>query len=264
MSEWPVRELSGDVRMPMLGLGVWQIPNGRETENAVEWALEAGYRHVDTATMYRNERSVGAAVARSGIPREELFVTTKWFPVTRSPAAELARSLERLGLDHVDLYLIHWPLPGRTARAWSELQTLRERGLARAVGVSNYGVERLARLAGTDGPSVDQVQFSPFHYRRKLLDFCEQHHIALVAYSPLERSRTLDHPQLVEIATRLERTTAQVMLRWAIQHDVVVIPKSSHRDRIVSNARIFDFVLGPEDMRVLDALDRSGGTANAR
>jgi diketogulonate reductase-like aldo/keto reductase len=264
MTEWPVRELSGGVRMPMLGLGVWQIPAGRETENAVAWALEAGYRHIDTATMYRNERSVGAAVARSGIPREELFVTTKWFPVTRSPATELARSLERLALDYVDLYLIHWPLPGRTARAWSELQTLHERGLARAVGVSNYGVERLARLAGANGPSVDQVQFSPFHYRRKLLDFCEQHRIALVAYSPLERSRTLDHPLLVEIATRLERTTAQIMLRWAIQHDVVVIPKSSNHDRIASNARIFDFVLGPDEMQALDGLDRSGGTANAR
>ncbi|HYA08531.1 MAG TPA: aldo/keto reductase, partial [Gaiellaceae bacterium] len=178
-----VRELDGGVRMPVLGLGVWQLAEGREAEQAVEWALEAGYRHIDTAAAYRNERSVGAALARSGLPREEVFVTTKLLPVHRSAARELAASLERLRLDYVDLYLIHWPAPLRSARLWRELEALREQGLARAVGVSNFGAKRLARLPGPR-PAVDQVQFSPLHFRRRLLEHCEAHGIALEAYSP--------------------------------------------------------------------------------
>ena len=241
-----VRELGGGVLMPVLGLGVWQMAEGRETEQAVEWALEAGYRHIDTATMYRNERSVGAALARSGLPREDVFVTTKWLPLRRGAGDEPARSLERLRLEYVDLYLIHWPVPLRAAHGWAELLGLRERGLARAVGVSNYGADRLAGLLREGPPpAVDQVHFNPFHFRRGLLEFCEQHGIVLEAYSPLERERALDHPLVVEIARRLERTPAQVLLRWSIQHNAVVIPKSSHQDRIASNARIFDFSLDP-------------------
>jgi diketogulonate reductase-like aldo/keto reductase len=261
----PARELAGGVLMPLLGLGVWQMREGRETEQAVEWALEAGYRHIDTAAMYRNERSVGAALARSGLRREELFVTTKWPPVGRAAADEFARSLERLGLAFVDLYLIHWPVPLRAARAWRELARLRERGLARAIGVSNYGSDRLLRLIH-DGqaPAVDQVQFSPFHFRRGLLAFCERQGIVLEAYSPLERGRALEHPSIVEVARRAGRTPAQVMLRWAVQHGAVVIPKSSRRERIRSNGQIFDFALGSDEMATLDALDRTGGTANAR
>jgi diketogulonate reductase-like aldo/keto reductase len=259
----PVRELAHGVRMPVLGLGVWQIPSGRETEQAVEWALESGYRHVDTATWYRNEGSVGAAIARSGLPRDQLFVTTKWLPLLRSPAVELQRSLARLRLDHVDLYLIHWPVPLRTSRAWNELVALRERGLARAVGVSNYGIDRLTGMLGGEAPAVDQVQFSPFRYRRRLLEFCEQHGIVLEAYSPLERGK-VEHPVIAQIARRLDRTPAQVMLRWSVQRGAVVIPKSTHRDRIVSNARIFDFELDSDDMRALDGLDRTGGTGQAR
>ena len=214
------RDLGSGVSMPMLGLGVWQIKDGVETEQAVEWALEAGYRHIDTAQYYRNERSVGAALARSGLPRDEVFVTTKWLPVARGPAHELEQSLERLGLEYVDLYLIHWPLPGRTGGAWPELEELRERGLARAIGVSNYGGSRLARLLdrAAPPPAVNQVLFSPFHYRRKLLELCEQRGVVLEAYSPLERGRALDNPAVVEIARRAERTPAQVMLRWGIQH----------------------------------------------
>jgi diketogulonate reductase-like aldo/keto reductase len=249
--------------MPVLGLGVWQLDEGRETEQAVEWALEAGYRHVDTATFYRNERSVGAALARSGLPREDVFVTTKWLPVARGARVELARSLERLGLEYVDLYLIHWPVPFRADHGWSELEQLRERGLTRAIGVSNYGADRLARLGG-GRPAVNQVQFSPFHFRRGLLDYCERHGIVLEAYSPLERGSGLDHPVLVEIARRLGRTPAQVMLRWSVQRAAVVIPKSGREDRIRSNAQIFDFELDPHDMAALDALDRCGGTAHAR
>jgi diketogulonate reductase-like aldo/keto reductase len=260
-----VRSLGGGVSMPVLGLGVWQLANGLETERAVEWAFEAGYRHIDTASIYKNERSVGAAIARSGLRREDVFVTTKWLPL-RGARGELARSLERLRLEYVDLYLVHWPVPLRSGSGWAELVRLRERGLARAIGVSNYSSRRLGRMLGRSKPppAVNQVQFNPFRFRRGLLEFCEQHGIVLEAYSPLERGTALDHPVIVEIARRLGRTPAQVMLRWALQHNAVVIPKSSRRERIRSNAQIFDFELNPEDMRALDSLDTTGGTGKAR
>jgi diketogulonate reductase-like aldo/keto reductase len=259
----PLRELADGVDMPVLGLGVWQMAAGTETEQAIEWALDAGYRHVDTATYYRNERSVGAALARSGLPRDEVFVTTKWMPALRSAASELERSLERLDLAFVDLYLIHWPVPLRAAHGWPELLELRDRGLARAVGVSNYGVSRLAGLVGDRLPAVNQVQFNPFHFRRRLLELCDRRGIALEAYSPLERGR-VDHPVIAQIAERHERTPAQVMLRWSVQHGAIVIPKSVRRDRIRENAGIFDFELGPADMQELDRLDRTGGSGSAR
>ena len=252
--------------MPACGLGVWQMAEGRETEQAVERAFEAGYRHIDTATIYRNERSVGAAIARSGLSRDEIFVTTKWPPFRRAPMTELARSLERLRLEFVDLYLIHWPVPVRATHAWRALEQMRERGLARAIGVSNYGSERLERLvAGAAiAPAVNQVQFSPFRFRKRLLDACERSGVVLEAYSPLERGRRLNHPAIVEIARRIERTPAQVMLRWAIQHNAIVISKSSQEARIRSNARVFDFSLSAEQMSTLDALDETNGTARAR
>jgi diketogulonate reductase-like aldo/keto reductase len=262
----PTRELAGGVRMPVLGLGVWQMAAGAETEQAVEWALEAGYRHVDTASMYRNEQSVGAALRRSGLPREQLFVTTKLLPTHLSAARELAKSLARLGLDYVDLYLIHWPLPLVTARFWRELESAQERGLARAIGVSNFGRDQLEALleGASRTPAVNQVQFSPFHYRRRLLDYCQEHGIVLEAYSPLERGQGVTDATVTAVAERLGRTPAQVMLRWAIQRDAVVIPKSSHQERIRSNAQLFDFELAEPDLRILDALDRSNGGARAR
>ena len=250
-------------RVPLLGLGVWQTAAGHETEQAVEWALEAGYRHIDTASLYRNERSVGAALARSGLPREEVFVTTKLMPVRPSAERELQRSLERLGLEYVDLYLIHFPVTGTVGRHWKALESLQERGLARAVGVSNFGRDRLRRLGGVK-PAANQVQLSPFHYRRALLDYCAEQGIVVVAYSPLERGRALGDPTVDAVAARIGRTPAQVMLRWALQRGAVVIPKSSNRERIRENARIFDFELDADAMRELDALDTTGGTAKAR
>ena len=257
----PVRELADGVRMPMLGLGVWQLAEGRETEQAVEWALEAGYRHIDTATYYRNERSVGAALRRSGIPREQVFVTTKWLPIRRNPTSEIQRSLERLGLEYLDLYLVHWPLPGRISRGWREFEALQQRGLARAIGVSNFGRDRLARLLGTVDrpPAVNQIHFSPLNFRPQILTYCAEHGIVVEAYSPLERGRAFGNPVIAEIARRLKRTEAQVILRWAIQHDTVVIPKSARQDRIRENAQIFDFELSPQDMNALDTLDRTSG-----
>jgi 2,5-diketo-D-gluconate reductase A len=259
------KDLGDGVSMPVLGLGVWQIPDGAECEQAVEWAFDAGYRHIDTAAYYRNERSVGRAVAASGLPREEIFVTTKWMPMAGSAAHALEASLERLGLPYVDLYLIHWPVPFRAGRGWRELEALRERGLARAIGVSNYGDERLQRTVegAKRQPAVNQVHFSPFHYRRALLEACERLGVVLEAYTPLEQGRWFDDPTLTEIASRIDRTPAQVMLRWCVQRGAVVIPKSTHRERIVENARIFDFVLADGDMRTLDGLDRTGGTGRA-
>ncbi len=252
--------------MPLLGLGVWQMAEGRETEQAVEWALDAGYRHIDTASMYRNERSVGAALGRSGLPREQVFVTTKLLPLKLDVERQLTRSLARLGLDYVDLYLIHWPVPLLNRRSWRALERLHERGLTREIGVSNFGIGRLDALLGSAShrPAVNQVQFSPFRFRRRLLDHCRGQGITFEAYSPLNRGRGLDHPTLAGIAERLDRTPAQVMLRWALQHDAVVIPKSSREERIRSNARIFDFELSAADMQALDALDETSGAARAR
>jgi 2,5-diketo-D-gluconate reductase A len=260
-----LKDLGGGVQMPVLGLGVWQMDEGAETENAVEWALEAGYRHIDSAQLYRNERSVGAAIRSSGIPREEIFVTTKWLPTVRSAAPELERSLERLGMEYVDLYLIHWPVPFRAGRGWHDLEELADRGFARSIGVSNYGDDRLEKTvaAARRKPAVNQVHFSPFHYRRALLEACERLGVVLESYSPLDQGRALDDPTLGAIARRIERTPAQVLLRWGVQKNTVVIPKSSRRERIVENAQIFDFELGEDDMRALDALDRTGGTGRA-
>jgi diketogulonate reductase-like aldo/keto reductase len=216
--------------------------------------------------MYRNEQSVGAALKRSGLSRENVFVTTKLLPGPPSAARELDKSLSRLGLDYVDLYLIHWPLPLGNLRMWRQLESLQDRGLARAIGVSNFGRDRLAKLLRSAGrrPALNQVQFSPYQYRRRLLDYCLEQGVVFEAYSPLARGRGLSDPTIISIAERLDRTPAQVMLRWAIQHLSIVIPKSSRREPIRTNAQVFDFELADADMRTLDALDRTNGAARAR
>src|SRR5689334_23298229 len=252
--------------LPLLGLGVWQVRGGREAEDAVRWALELGYRHIDTAQAYGNEESVGKALRDSGVPREEVFVATKFYPGSKSrdPEAEAERSLERLGLDQVDLYLIHWPQGGPTW-AWPGMERAREQGYARSIGVSNFDVEELdAVLAeATVPPAVNQIQFSPFTYRRGLLDACGAHEVVLEAYSPLTTGRKLRDPRVAEIAARAGRTPAQVLLRWAVQRGIPVIPKSTKRERIAENAQIFDFTLPDADMQALDALDETGGSDRA-
>jgi len=252
----PARRLSHGSLMPVLGLGVWQMAAGTETEQAVEWALEAGYRHIDTATMYRNEQSVGAALRRSELPRSDVFVTTKLLPRHANAERELRKSLDKLKLDYVDLYLIHWPIPLLTTRCWRQLESLQERGLAREIGVSNFGSSLLESLRreGLATPAVNQVHYSVFHHRRQPVDYLREHEIVLEAYSPLERGR-VDHPTIARIANDVDRTPAQVMLRWAIQHDAVVIPKSSRKERIESNTRVFDFELDDRQMEELDAVD---------
>ncbi len=263
--EVPARLLADGSSIPVLGLGLWQVPSGRETEDAVRWALELGYRHIDTAQAYGNEESVGKALRDSGIPREDVFITTKFYPGRRDPAAEAERSLRRLGIDQLDLYIIHWPEGGPTW-AWPGMEEARRRGHARSIGVSNFSVQELEQvmaIAGTP-PVVDQVQFSPFEYRRALLETCAEQNVALVAYSSLGTGRYLSDRSVAQIAERVGRTPAQVLLRWCIQRDAIVIPKSTHRDRIEENGRLFDFALSDDDMAALDTLDRTNGTDRAR
>jgi len=259
------RSLAPGLDMPLLGLGVWEVPDGQQAEDAVRWALEAGYRHVDTAQSYGNEASVGRGLSASGVPRDQVFVTTKFIPGRgRDPVRELELSLERLGIDRVDLYLVHWP-KGGPIRAWRGMERALERGLTRAIGVANYNRRELAKVvaAADVPPVVDQVDFSPFKFRRKLLASCEEVGVALEAYSPLTHGRDLGDPVVAEVAERIGRTPAQVMLRWVVQRGVPVIPKSTHRERIVENSRIFDFSLGEADIAALDGLDRTGGTGRA-
>jgi 2,5-diketo-D-gluconate reductase A len=248
-------------RMPLLGLGVWQVPNQEECVNAVRWALELGYRHIDTAQAYGNEESVGEGLRESGVSRDEVFITTKFFPARKDPVAEAERSLERLGVDFVDLYIIHWPQGGPTW-AWPGMERARELGYARSIGISNFTVGEVRELLGTANipPVVNQVQFSPYEYRKALLDACAQHGIALEAYSPLGTGRHLSSEAVGRIAQRVGRTPAQVLLRWCLERGIPAIPKSTHRDRIAENAQLFEFTLTDEDIAQLDRLDRTGGT----
>lgn len=261
----PVRRLADGYELPLLGLGVWQVPNGPECVNAVRWALELGYRHIDTAQAYGNEESVGQALRESAVPRDQVFITTKFYPRHRDPAAEIERSLRRLGVEHVDLYIIHWPQGGATW-AWSGMERARASGFARSIGVSNFAADELHRViaAGSIVPAVNQVQFSPFEYRRALLEACQQSGVVLESYSPLGTGRHLANKTVTRIADELGRTPAQVLLRWCVQREIPVIPKSTHRGRIEENAQIFDFVLSDEDLAALDVLDRTRGTARAR
>jgi diketogulonate reductase-like aldo/keto reductase len=248
----------------MLGLGVWQVPNGPQCVQAVRWALEAGYRHIDTAQAYGNEESVGQALRESGVPREDVFITTKFYPGGADPAAEAERSLRRLGVDQVDLYIVHWP-QGGPVWAWQGMERAKERGFARSIGVSNYDVRELSDVlaVATVPPVVNQVQFSALKYRRALLAENEQRDVALEAYSPLGTGRHLNNKAIRRVAERAGRTPAQVLLRWCVQHGLPVIPKSTHRERIDENADIFSFVLSDEDMAALDALDETKGTDRA-
>ena len=259
------RVLADGATIPTLGLGVWQIPNGPECENAVRWALELGYRHIDTAQAYGNEESVGRAVRESGVPREEVFITTKFYPAHRDPVAEAQNSLRRLGVDQLDLYIVHWPQRGPTW-AWPGMEAAQQQGYARSIGVSNFSVEELEQVlaVASAAPVVNQVQFSPFEYRRALLEAGEEHGVALEAYSPLGTGRHLADPTVAEIASRVGRTPAQVLLRWCIQRHTIVLPKSTHRERIDENAQVFDFSLSDDDVARLDALDATGGTDRAR
>jgi methylglyoxal/glyoxal reductase len=266
---WTVRstvELRNGVKMPVLGLGVWQSAPGEETRRAVAEALAAGYRHVDTARAYRNEGDVGAAIRDAGVPRAEVFVTTKLWNADHGYDRALRavdKSLESLGMEQVDLYLVHWPVEGLRRDTWRAMEQILADGKARAIGVSNYTIRHLDEVLGHAKvpPAVNQVEFNPFLFQRELLAHCLRLGIQLEAYGPLARAHRMDHPALQRIARKHGKTPAQVLLRWGIQHDLVVIPKSVRPERIRENADLFGFALDAEDLAALDAIDEGYRTS---
>ncbi len=253
------RKLNSGTEIPALGLGVFQAPPGRVTQEAVKFALKTGYRHIDTARVYGNEEDVGRGIRDSGVPREQVFVTTKLWNADQGYDSALSAceaSLRRLGFSYIDLYLIHWPVPGLRGESWRALVELQRRGSCRAIGVSNYTVRHLEELSDSSDvtPAVNQVEFNPFLYQKELLRFCSSRGIQLEAYSPLTRGHKLDHPVVLDVAKRHSKSPAQVMIRWGLQHELVVIPKSTRPERIEENSRVFDFDLSPADMTSLDSL----------
>lgn len=253
--------LGNGIHMPWLGFGVFKLPDGEEVVQAVLTALKAGYRSIDTASIYGNERGVGKAIKESGIPREEIFLTTKVWNSDQgfdNALNAFDESLKRLDVDYVDLYLIHWPGKDLYVKTWKALERIYQYGRARAIGVSNFHIHHLHNLMShcDINPMVNQVEFHPFLFQPELVRFCMDNNIQLEAWSPLAKGKFLDNAVLLRIGEKYGKTAAQVMLRWDLQHCVVTIPKSSHRNRIEENARIFDFELSEEDMDSIDALNQ--------
>ena len=256
--------LSGGA-IPQVGLGVWQSARGEVTRNAVLAALRTGYRHVDTARIYGNEADVGQGVRESGLPREEVFVTTKlWNDDQGFDTALRAfdKTLGKLGLDYVDLYLIHWPVAEKRLDSWRALERIKGEGRARHIGVSNYLVPHLEELASVakELPDVNQIEVHPFLQQRETRALCKEHGIVVEAYSPLTSGQRLAHPAIATVAKRIARSPAQVLLRWGIQQGLVVLPKSTHPARIAENAALFDFTLDADALSALDALDEGQAT----
>jgi diketogulonate reductase-like aldo/keto reductase len=253
--------LSNGIKMPWLGLGVWQVEDGAEVKNTVKWAIKAGYRSIDTAAAYGNEAGVGKAIKECGVAREELFITTKLWNANQGYETALKafeKSRKLLGLEYVDLYLIHWPVKGKYVDSWKALVKLYQDGLVRAIGVSNFHTHHLEDVMSDSGvvPMVNQVECHPWLTQKPLLNFCKANNIQLEAYSPLMHGNLNKEPLLAEIGEKYEKTAAQVVLRWDLQNEIVVIPKSVRESRIIENADIFDFQLALEDMERIDALNR--------
>lgn len=253
-------ELNNGVRMPWFGLGVFKANEGEEVEQAVKSAIQAGYRSIDTAAAYDNEQGVGKAVRESGVPREQLFITTKLANPNQGYETALQafeNSRTQLGLDYIDLYLIHWPVKGKYKESWKALEKLYKEGLIRAIGVSNFQVHHLKDLSVDSGiiPAVNQVEYHPRLAQRELRSYCKENGIQLEAWSPLMQGQLLDNPTLVELGQKYKKSPSQIILRWDLQNGVVTIPKSVKEHRIRENADIFDFSLSAEDMAKIDALN---------
>ena len=247
-------------RMPLFGLGVWAAQSGQETYDAVLYALKTGYRHIDTAEMYGNEKDVGKAVVDSGINRAEVFVTTKLWDSGLGYDHALKAfdvSLQKMKLDYVDLYLIHWPENGSQLKIWRALERIKKEGRTRSIGVSNFAPKHLKELLVVDSehPVVNQVELSPFLQQKHIYSFCQKENIHLTGYCPLSRGNRFNDPNLCRIAKEMEKSSAQVMIRWALQRGHTVIPKSVGPVRIEENANVFDFNLNNEQMNILDGLE---------
>lgn len=261
------KKLNSGNEMPVLGLGMYKITDEREAEKTIRCAVNAGYRLIDTASAYMNEDGVGKGIRECGIPRRELFLTTKiWNNAQRLGDVEgsFSRSLERLMTDYVDLYLVHWPVPGCYLGTWKELESLYKKGAARSIGVSNFEIRHLEELASVSEitPAVNQIEFHPYWYQKNLVEYCHAKGIAVQAYAPLARGAYLDDDVICILAVKYGKTPAQIGLRWIIQKGVAVIPKSSREERIISNGEIFDFVLEDEDMDAIDQLNKNYRSAS--
>lgn len=251
--------LNNGVEIPVLGLGTLRL-QGERLQNAILWALDAGYRHIDTAKAYGNERDVGQAVERSGLPRDDVFVTTKLWNDDHgfdNALKAVDRSLGTLGLDYVDLYLIHWPVSGRRVETWRAMERILEQGKARAIGVSNFTPRHIQELVEeTDVvPAVNQIEFTPYLYQKGLQRYCEGRGIKIEAWSPLTRGTKLSDPKLVTIADKYGKSPAQILLRWGLQQHAIVIPKSEQRDHLIENTQVFDFNISRDDMDALNGFD---------
>ena len=252
--------LNNGIKMPWLGFGVHRINDGQDVEQAVRTALEIGYRSLDTATVYGNERGVGKMIRESSIPREDIFLTTKVWNIDQREKRTLAafeESLERLETEYLDLYLVHWPVKGCYQETWKVMEEIYQSGHAKAIGVSNFQVHHLEAILRDSQivPAVNQIEFHPLLVQPELLKFCQEHKIQVEAWSPLVEGQIVNVSSVQKIAEKYEKTPAQIALRWDLQHEVVTIPKSVHANRIAENAQIFDFELSQTDMRELDALD---------
>ncbi|GGM33504.1 glyoxal reductase [Paraliobacillus quinghaiensis] len=255
--------LHNGVEMPWLGLGVFQVEDGNEVIHSVKSAIKHNYRSIDTAAVYGNETGVGQAIKQSGLPRNELFITSKLWNAEQGYESTLKAfetTLERLGLEYLDLYLIHWPVPaeGKFKDTWKAMEELYKDGKIRAIGVSNFKEHHLEELMKDAEvvPMVNQVEFHPHLIQQSLRDFCKEHQIQLEAWSPLKQGKLLDDPTLKEIAEKHGKTTAQIIIRWDLQNDVVTIPKSTKEHRIVENADVFDFELSQADMYAISGLNK--------
>jgi len=253
--------LYNGVEMPYVGLGVFKMKDGEEVENAVKWALDAGYRHIDTAAVYRNEIGVGNAIRNSSLSRKEVFITSKLWNTEQGYASTkkaLDESLKRLQTDYLDLYLVHWPVEGKYTDTWKAMEELYDEGKVRAIGVSNFKQHHLERLLDfvRIKPMVDQMEFHPYLVQQDLVDFCGAEGIQYEAWSPLMQGDIVNIPVVREVAKKYHKTAAQVTIRWGLQKGIVMIPKSSRKERIIENIDVFDFVIEEGDMRKLDNLDR--------
>lgn len=255
-------KLNNGVQIPRIGLGVYQIPPGIPTVRAVRYALEVGYKHIDTAKIYGNEVDVGKALKDNFSKREDIFITTKVWNTDQgydSTLNAIDSSLKRLGLTYVDLYLIHWPVAGKIKETWKAMIKLLKEGKANAIGVSNYSIDELQETIQDSDiiPAINQVEFHPFNYSKDLLKFCVDNKIQVEAYSPLTRGRRLNHNEVLRISKKYNKSPAQILIRWNLQHDLVVIPKSSRENRILENSEVFDFQINQEDMRTLNNLNEN-------